>query len=243
MKRLKEILTRAGLSPIKFWFSSACVLFALITLIIVVLNGDYYCIIHCVASLALIALPAILGIIMKLRVGTAMYIFLNIYALSPILGEAYHLYTVIPFYDDILHFVGGVVFAIFGVFLFGFFSKETKRSVFLCGIFALCFSISISALWEIAEFTSDSLLHTDTQKDTVITEIYSTHLSDSPHTTGSIENITEVTVNGSPLGTNGYLDIGLLDTMRDIIMETMGALVYCIIFWAQGGKRSVFGFA
>lgn len=240
MKKIKQFLDMAGLTCVKFFFSLACILFSVATLVIMILNGNYYCIIHCVSSIVLVSLPALLGRFINFRVGSIMYIFLNIYALSPVLGEAYQLYTVVPFYDDILHFTGGVVFAIFGVFLFSFFSKGAKKSLILCGIFALCFSISISAIWEIAEFSSDRIFHTDTQKDTVITEIHSTLLTDKEHSAGSIENIKEVTVNGAPLQINGYLEIGLLDTMRDVIMETAGAFLYCIIFWVQKNKKPIF---
>ena len=43
---------------------------------------------------------------------------------------------------------------------------------------------------------------------------------------GSIEPITEVIVNGQKL--DGYLDIGLIDTMLDMMICFIGSLGFCL---------------
>ncbi len=55
------------------------------------------------------------------------------------------------------------------------------------------------------------------QKDTVIHTINSVMLNpNGVNVPEHIKNITEFTVNGVELGLGGYLDIGLIDTMKDL---------------------------
>ena len=44
-----------------------------------------------------------------------------------------------------------------------------------------------------------------------------------------IRNIEEVLIHGEPLGLGGYLDIGLIDTMEDLFVNFIGAVVFSII--------------
>ena len=53
--------------------------------------------------------------------------------------------------------------------------------------------------------------------------------------TGSIENIQSVVVNGITLP--GYIDIGLTDSMLDMMLESLGALVTCLLILLDKGKR------
>ena len=44
-----------------------------------------------------------------------------------------------------------------------------------------------------------------------------------------VTGITDTAVNGESLGLGGYLDIGLLDTMKDLFVNFIGAVVFSII--------------
>lgn len=44
-----------------------------------------------------------------------------------------------------------------------------------------------------------------------------------------IKNIRDVTVSGTDLGLGGYLDIGLIDTMADLFVNFIGAIVFAIL--------------
>ena len=73
-------------------------------------------------------------------------------------------------------------------------------------------------------------MHMDMQKDTVIRSIASVALNpDHQNVPIFIDGITEVTVNGVPLGVDGYLDIGLIDTMKDLMVNFIGAAVFSAI--------------
>ena len=49
-----------------------------------------------------------------------------------------------------------------------------------------------------------------------------------------------VYINGKELGVGGYLDIGLIDSMNDMILETVGAIVLCTFYMADKCKHPLF---
>ena len=99
----------------------------------------------------------------------------------------------------------------------------------------MCFSIAIAVLWEFCEFGADTFLGMDMQDDTVVYSLTSYLLGNTLGVTGSIENIQSVVVNGIALP--GYIDIGLIDSMLDMLLETLGAMVTCLMLWIHRGKR------
>jgi len=112
--------------------------------------------------------------------------------------------------------------------------------VFLA-LVAFCFSMTIGVLWEFWEFAMDWFFHTDMQKDTVVHSIYSVLLDPTrTNTAVAIKNITEVTINGNDLGLGGYLDIGIVDTMKDLFVNFIGAVVFSVIgfFYAKSKGSS-----
>ena len=53
---------------------------------------------------------------------------------------------------------------------------------------------------------------------------------------------SEVTVNGRVMPVSGYLDVGLIDTMKDLFVNFIGALVFSVIgYFALRTKRGDFG--
>jgi hypothetical protein len=89
--------------------------------------------------------------------------------------------------------------------------------------------MTVGVLWEFFEFGSDMLLHTDMQKDTVVHHITSVMLDPtSSNQTVTVDGITDATVNGESLGLGGYLDIGLIDTMKDLLVNFIGAVVFSV---------------
>lgn len=105
-------------------------------------------------------------------------------------------------------------------------------------LFAVLFSISVSALWEFYEYGMDRWFGTDMQRDTLVTAIRSYDLGDAVGVIGSIDQIDSVIVNGVAL--EGYIDIGLIDTMGDMMIETAGAVVYAVVFALDRGRHPAF---
>ena len=97
-------------------------------------------------------------------------------------------------------------------------------------VVAFCFSMTIGVIWEFFEFAMDVFFQYDMQKDTIINSIYSVALDPTgTNTVVSIKNIQDVMINGEALGLGGYLDIGLLDTMKDLFVNFIGAIIFSVI--------------
>ena len=186
------------------------------------------------ATLLLAALPMLLEKLLHCRISLPVYIFALAYAIGPMLGHCWKLYYTVPVWDKLLHISGGVMFAILGAYFFDLLIKD-KTYPAARTIFALCFSMAIAVLWEFCEFGADTFLGMDMQDDTVIHSLTSYLLGESLGVTGSIENIQSVMVNGIVLP--GYIDIGLIDSMLDMLLETLGAIVTCLALWLDKGKH------
>lgn len=189
-----------------------------------------------ISSAFMVLLPSLFEIVFKCRMNAVFYIVGVLYSVCPMLGTCYNFYEKFHWWDKMLHFTGGVVFAFVGFFLFELLVKGGGDKVAAAALFALCFSMAISVAWEFCEFTFDSLLGTDMQRDTVITEINSYNFSTEPGKVGSIKDIKSVTVNGEELP-GGYLDVGLRDTMGDMLAESAGALITAALFFADRGRH------
>ena len=148
-------------------------------------------------------------------------------------SQAY--YTIFKGWDTMLHTLNGFLCAAIGFSLVDLLNRNERFSLSLSPAFmsivAFCFSMTIGVLWEFFECGMDQLLLLDMQKDAVVHEISSVMLDPAGRNTPTvIRGITDVIVvaNGEEisLGLGGYLDIGLLDTMKDLFVNFIGAAVF-----------------
>ena len=165
-------------------------------------------------------------------------IMLFIFA-AEILGEIQAYYITFPYWDTMLHTINGFLCAAIGFALVDILNRSERFSIQLSPLFlaitAFCFSMTIGVLWEFFECAMDQFFLLDMQKDTVVTAISSVmlDLAGGNHPT-AIRNITDVivvTADGTQhaLGLGGYLDIGILDTMKDLFVNFIGAVVFSVI--------------
>ena len=156
---------------------------------------------------------------------------------AEILGEIGNFYQLFPFWDAMLHTVNGFMFAAFGFCLVDIFNKNSKFRFTLSPVFlalvAFCFSMTIGVLWEFFEYAADNLLNTDMQKDALQSSIHTVTIPNElgekvTHITG-ITGTTVYTESGQAITLNGYLDIGLADTMKDLFVNFIGAAVFSVI--------------
>ena len=217
-----------------------CEAFAVITIIMMIVSKQYDRLLLAFATPFIILAPKILELLFRCKIDLPVYLFGLFYAIGPMLGQCYNLYYTVSWWDKMLHISGGVMFAFLGLFLFEKYVGKDKKKMVMTAVFALCFSIAIAVLWEFCEFGADTFLGMDMQDDTVITHINSYLLDEGVGVAGSIENIEEVIVNGQVLPVKGYIDIGLTDTILDMLLETMGAVVVAMIYIASKGKFAVF---
>lgn len=229
MKKYERVVRLAGVG--------LCELFTLITVGELISAGDTTnrLLLACF-TLVLVLLPSVMERLFRCRLSLPVYIFTILYALGPMLGHCYNLYYTLPGWDKLLHTGGGVVFALVGLCLFDLMNKG-EASVLLRALFALCFSVALSVIWEFVEYAADLFLNTDMQQDTLVHVINSYLLGDQVGYTGSISDITSVVVDGVQISLDGYIDIGLHDTMQDMLVETLGAVAVCVAHLCDGGRH------
>ena len=204
-------------------------------LVLSVLEGKYENTYICVLTLVLLMLPSIvekrLGI--KLPTGLEITVLLFIFA-AEILGELEAFFVRVPFWDTMLHTISGFIYAAVGFAMVDILNENKRVSFSMSPLFmafvAFCFSMTIGVLWEFFEFGMDKVFHLDMQKDTIIHTITSVTLDPTRQNIPvTISGITDAAVNGQSLGLGGYLDIGLIDTMKDLFVNFIGAVVFSCI--------------
>lgn len=214
-----------------------CLVFALITLVVMLTRGKIESILMAAATVVLVCAPLLVQRLLRRTLSTPLYLFCLLYAVGPMLGVCYNFYYHITWWDKMLHIFGGLSFAVFGIYLFELLGGEGEHKVLMTALFALSFSIAISAVWEFAEFGADQFLGMDMQSDRVIHSIRSYFIGASAGETGTIEQIRSVAVDGRTLPVNGYLDIGLTDTMLDMLLESGGALLVSLLYLTDRGRQ------
>lgn len=198
-------------------------------------RGDFESAFVCALSLILFLLPAFFERQFGMRLPSALEIVILLFIFaSQILGELAYYYVKIPHFDTLLHTVNGFIFAAVGFALTDILNKSERVKFELSPIYtvvvAFCFSMSIGVFWEFFEFGVDYFLDTDMQKDKILGEISSIAFDTKGlNRTIHINNITELSINGGEYTINGYVDIGLYDTMKDLFVNFIGAAIFCII--------------
>ena len=215
-------------------------LFTLFSVVFFTIRREGDRILLCAVTILLLLLPMAVERIFQCRLTLCWYILCMFYAIGAMLGHSWKLYYLLPGWDKLLHITGGIVFAAVGVYLPRLITGKDMESIFMTALFALCLSIAVSAIWEFAEYGMDRIFAMDMQSDTVVHSINSYILGDEPGVLGSIDQIQEISINGQDPGFGGYLDLGLIDTMNDMIVESAGAFLYVLIYARTGGKYQAF---
>lgn len=211
-------------------------------------RGSYESAFFCALTLLLLYVPSWVQVRLRIELPPPLEISVLCFIFAAeILGEVNAFYIVIPFWDTILHTLNGFLAAAVGFSLVVLLGGDERLTFDLSPAFmaltAFCFSMTIGVLWEFFEFGMDWFLGTDMQKDTVIHAIHTVALDVTrSNRVVTIPDITETAVNGAELGLGGYLDIGLIDTMKDLIVNFIGAVVFSVtgFFYvkSRGGKRT-----
>lgn len=230
------------------WLASAYLLLRLSVIIIMIdqlLNRNYEHVFFCILTLILFLLPSIIEHKIHINIPDVfeVIILLFIYA-AEILGEINSYYLIYPYWDTILHTLNGFLAAAIGFSLIDLLNKNDNFSIHLSPLFvalvAFCFSMTIGVLWEFFEFAMDNFMGMDMQKDTILTDVRSVLLHPQGLNTPIHIPIEKVIVNNQVW--EGYIDIGLYDTMYDLIVNFIGATVYSIfgyIYIVNRGKGNL----
>ena len=247
----KENLKQAMEKELREHKSSFIVFYILRLLVIAVLVRqtflrNYESVFFCALTLLLLYVPSWLQVRLHIELPPALEITVLCFIFAAeILGEVNAFYVVIPHWDTMLHTLNGFLAAAVGFSMVVLLNDDERLtfdlSPFFMALMAFCFSMTIGVLWEFFEFGMDWFFHTDMQKDTVMNALYTVALDPTrSNKVVAIPGITEVLVNGQDLGLGGYLDIGLIDTMKDLFVNFIGAVVFAFtgFFYVKSkGKR------
>lgn len=240
-QNLSDVLKTHKTSFIVF---SVLRLFTFVVLIRQIMIANYESAFFCILTVLLLYIPSWVQAKLPVELPQPLEITILCFIFAAeVLGEVDAFYIVIPVWDSLLHTINGFLCAAIGFSLITFLNGNEKSSLklspFYLALMSFCFSMTIGVLWEFFEFGMDWLFHTDMQKDTVIHAIHTVSLdSMRSNSVVSIEDISEVMVNGNELGIAGYLDIGLIDTMKDLFVNFIGAVIFCVIgYFCVGGKK------
>ena len=231
---MKEIRAYAKQRPKVFTVYVILRLLVVAALIRSAMLKEYESMFVCLLVLVLFMLPSFLERKLKIELPDTLEIIILIFIFAAeILGELGCYFIHCPSWDTMLHTTSGFLCAAIGFSLVNLLNKDNRISLSLSPLYmaiaAFCFSMTIGVLWEFIEFSADRLFLLDMQKDTVITTISSVTLdATNSNTPIVIRSINDVAVNGQSLGLGGYLDIGLYDTMEDLFVNFIGAVVFSL---------------
>ncbi len=205
------------------------------SLVHALVRGEYESAFVCVLALVLFLLPNFVERTFRINIPNTLEIIILLFIFAAeILGELQNYYIQFPYWDVMLHTVNGFLCAAVGFSLVDILCRNKqdkfRLSPLYMAIVAFCFSMTVGVLWEFFEYGMDSIFHTDMQKDTVIHALHSVTLDPTAtNTVVTLDGVQNVMVNGVDLGRGGYIDIGLIDTMNDLLVNFIGAVLFSII--------------
>ena len=226
----------------------------ILTLIRHAVRFDLESVFLCGLTLVLLILPSILTRKLQIELPSTLEIIVLLFIFAAeILGEINSFYVRVPNWDTMLHTLNGFLCAAVGFALVDMLNRSDvfsfKLSPVYLAIVAFCFSMTVGVMWEFFEYGVDCFLGLDMQKDMVIKNIGSVMLDPTnSNKVIAVRDIADVVVihgDGAQqaLSVGGYLDVGLHDTMKDLIVNFIGAVVFSIIGFFYVKAKGQGGFA
>lgn len=145
-----------------------------------------------------------------LEIFIVVFIFAGLY-----LSVRFDLYYRFFWWDDLLHTLSGVIIGFIGFIIIYKINHNYSMDIspLLVAIFAFTFAVTLGVMWEVLEFSLDVILGTANQK---------WNLSD-----------TEILIG------KAYQGSGLRDTMSDLIVDSIGALITSIITYYMSRNKKI----
>lgn len=245
----QALLRKKKEEPAAFWTYVVLRFIVILILIRCILRGDIESAFVCVLVLVIYLLPQFVENRLNIDIPTTLEVIIFVFVFAAeILGELQSYFIKYSNWDTILHTSSGFLCAAVGFSLVDLLNRSDNAKVQLSpgylAITAFCFSMTIGILWEFIEFFADRLFLLDMQKDTIVNQISSVSLdptnSNISITVKGIKDVILVTDSGEQaLGLGGFLDIGLYDTMEDLFVNFVGAVVFsaAAFFECKSEKR------
>lgn len=231
-----QIRAKPGLTAVYITLRALVIL----ALVAQIFNRNFENVFLCVLTLFLFTLPSFIERTIRIEIPDTLEVIILLFIFAAeILGEIQAYYVQFPYWDTMLHTLNGFLCAAIGFSLLDILNRNEKLKFSLSPVYlsvvAFCFSMTIGVLWEFFEFSMDQLFMLDMQKDTIVHTIGSVMLDptggNTPITMKHITDVIVVTSDGTQqaLGLGGYLDIGIVDTMQDLFVNFIGAVLFSFI--------------
>lgn len=214
----------------------------IIVMIRQILEKNYENVFMCALTLVLFLIPIIIDQKLNINLPNTLeiIIFLFIFA-SEILGEVQNFYGIFEHWDTALHTINGFLCAAVGFAMIDILNRSsrfhTKMKPIFVAVVAFCFSMTIGVLWEFTEYGMDVTFKQDMQKDKIVSYVSSVNFNkENKNKEVVVKDISKTEIYGKVDGEDtvvtidgGYLDIGLHDTMKDLLVNFIGAIVFSIV--------------
>ncbi|WP_453991506.1 hypothetical protein [Bacillus nitroreducens] len=191
-------------------------------------------------TLALFAIPLLVERLFRVEIPNVLELIILLFVFSStILGELSDFYGYFKIWDTALHTLNGFLAAGVGFSLVYLLNKNAEgmslTPLFLA-IVTFSFSMTVGVMWEFFEYYADRWMNLDMQKDRIVQRIDSVSIGVEKNNVHHLENIQRTVIeskddSGNMIETviyDGYLDIGLIDTMKDLFVNLIGAIVFSV---------------
>lgn len=204
-----------------------------------------------VLTLALFAIPQLVERVFNIEIPNLLELIIIIFIFSStILGELSDFYGYFKIWDTALHTLNGFLAAAVGFSLVYLLNKNAEGmnlSPLFLAIVTFCFSMTVGVMWEFFEYSADRWMNLDMQKDRIVQEISSVSIDVENNAVYQIEDIQRTVIESKDPSEeiietvidDGYLDIGIIDTMKDLFVNLLGAIVFSVFgyLYAQHDKK------
>lgn len=228
----------------------------IVTMISQLIKGNFENVFMCILTLILLLIPSIIDKRLNIALPNALETIILLFIFSAeILGEVQNFYGIFKHWDTMLHTINGFLCAAIGFSLIDILNRSekfhTKMTPISVAIVAFCFSMTVGVLWEFFEYGMDTTFNTDMQKDRIVQTVSSVILNpEGKNKPVTIRNINQTTIHYQENGeekeitiVDGYLDIGIRDTMKDLFVNFIGAVIFSILGWLYIKDRDEYKFA
>ena len=167
-------------------------------------------------AIVLFALPTMFSKRTKIKIPAIFQItFLLFIFASLYLGEVHDFYYKISWWDSMLHSSSAVLLGYIGFLLIFTLNRDKnihlKLSPFFIALFTFCFAMTLGTIWEVLEFLIDEFFGVNMQKARYLEYVYESFDT----------------------------RLGVLDTMKDIIVNSIGALFVSIMGYFYCKKNMI----
>jgi len=223
----------------------------IISMILQGLNHNWNNVALCILALVLFTLPSLITKKFDITFPETLEIIVYLFIYSAtILGETQNFYGIFAHWDTILHTLNGFLCAALGFSLVDILNKNDyiDMSPAFVALVAFTFSMTVGVAWEFAEFGVDNFLGKDMQKDKIVDHFQSVKINQTgenvPISLTEIDRTEVYNKLGDQIAVieGGYLDIGLYDTMKDLLVNFIGAFVFSIMGYLYIKNREGYKF-